>query len=108
MTVENGEPDRAPQYARQVNRAEIRSANRRCRLHIDTGRGWYAAGDPARAARSFLEADEVSPAELRPRPTVRELAGQMVRDARRRGSDELRELAVRLGIDPLDPESDRT
>lgn len=108
VAVENGEPDRAPQYARQVNRAEIRSANRRCRLHIDAGRGWYAAGDPARAVRSFLEADEASPAELRSRPTVRELTGQMVRDARRRGSDELRELAVRLGIDPLDPESDRT
>lgn len=107
IAVENGEPERAPQYARHVDRAQIRSANRRCRLHIDAGRGWYAAGDSARAVRSFLEADEASQAELRSRPSVRELTGQMVRDARRKGSDELRELAVRLGIDPLDPDSDR-
>lgn len=108
VAVENGEPERAPEYARQVDRSRIRTANRRARMHIDTGHGWYAAGDQGRAVRSFLEADEASPAELRSRPSVRELVGQMVRDSRRRGSDELRELATRVGVDPLDPDLDQT
>lgn len=106
VAVENGEPERAPEYARQVDRSRIRTANRRSRMHIDTGRGWYAAGDQDRAILSFLEADEASPAELRSRPSVRELVGQMIRDSRRRGSDELRDLATRVGVDPLDPDHD--
>jgi transcriptional regulator with XRE-family HTH domain len=104
--LENGEPDRAPEYARQVDRTQVRTANRLSRLHIDTGRGWYAAGQPEPAVRAFLLADDVSPAELRTRPTVREIVGQMVRDARRRGSPELQDLAIRMGIDPLDPDLD--
>ncbi|MFI9643334.1 helix-turn-helix domain-containing protein [Micromonospora sp. NPDC051925] len=104
VAVENGTPERAPEHARRVDRSQVRTANRRCRLHLDAGRGWYAAGDQERAILSFLEADTASPAELRSRPSVREIVGQMVRDARRRGSPELRDLAVRIGIDPLDPE----
>ncbi|GAB3156249.1 hypothetical protein GCM10027290_53840 [Micromonospora sonneratiae] len=103
VAVENGEPERAPEYARRVDRSQVRTANRMARLHIDTGRGWYAAGDQAAAVRQFLAADDVSQSELRNRPSVRELVGQMVRDARRRGSAELQELAVRVGVDPLDP-----
>ncbi|WP_307962399.1 hypothetical protein [Salinispora arenicola] len=108
VAVENGEPERAPEYARQVDRSRIRTANRRSRMHIDTGRGWYAAGDQDRAILSWLEADEASPAWLRSRPSVRELVGQMIRDSRRRGSDELRDLATRVGVDPLDPDHDQT
>ncbi|MFI2667794.1 helix-turn-helix domain-containing protein [Micromonospora carbonacea] len=104
VAVENGTPERAPERARRVDRSQIRSANRRCRLHLDAGRGWYAAGDQDRAILAFLEADNASPAELRSRPSVREIVGQMVRDARRRGTAELRDLATRVGVDPLDPE----
>ncbi|WP_405107638.1 helix-turn-helix domain-containing protein [Micromonospora sp. NBC_01405] len=104
VAVENGSPERAPEQARRVDRSQVRTPNRRCRLHLDAGRGWYAAGDQDRAVLAFLEADNASPAELRSRPSVREIVGQMVRDARRRGSPELRDLAIRIGIDPLDPE----
>lgn len=103
VAVESGTPERAPERARRVDRSQVRSANRRCRLHLDAGRGWYAAGDQERAILAFLEADNASPAELRSRPSVREIVGQMVRDARRWGSSELRDLAIRIGIDPLDP-----
>nr|MDT0660974.1 helix-turn-helix transcriptional regulator [Micromonospora sp. DSM 115978] len=106
--LENGRPDLAPVYARRVDRSAVRTAHRRARLHIDAGRGLWEVGDPAGAVAQFLEADHVSPQELRSRPSVRELVGQMVRDARRRGSDELRELAVRVGVDPLDPDHDHT
>ncbi|WP_428964538.1 helix-turn-helix transcriptional regulator [Micromonospora fluostatini] len=104
IALENGEPERAPEYARRVDRTALRAPQRRARLHIDAGRGHYLAGDTERAVRQFLAADDISAQELRSRSQVREITGQMVRDARRRGSDELRDLAVRLGIDPLDPD----
>jgi transcriptional regulator with XRE-family HTH domain len=104
IALENGEPERAPEYARKVDRTQLRTAQRRARLHIDAGRGLFLAGRSDQAVRQFLEADQISAQELRSRPIVREVAGQMIRDARRQGSAELRELAVRLGIDPLDPD----
>lgn len=108
IALENGEPERAPEYARRVDRTQLRTVQRRARLHIDTGRGLFLVGEHARAVRQFLEADRISAQELRSRPAVREVVGQMVRDARRQGSDELRELAIRVGVDPLDPDHDQT
>lgn len=105
IALENGEAGRAPEYARRVDRTALRTAQRRARLHIDVGRGLYLAGDSGGAVRQFLAADDVSSQELRSRPTVREIVGQMVRDSRRRGSGELRELAVRVGVDPLSPDT---
>ena len=105
IALENGEPGRAPEYAKRVDRAKIRTVTRRAALHIDAGRGLYLAGKPREAVRQFLEADALAPAETRMRPMVRELVGQMVRDARRAwGFDELRTLAARVGLDPLDPD----
>lgn len=101
IALENGEPERAPEYARLVDPTRIRTVNRRARLHIDAGRGLYAAGQTDRAVREFLRADDLAPTNLRNRPWVRELVGQMVRDARRGGSTELRTLATRCRIDPL-------
>jgi transcriptional regulator with XRE-family HTH domain len=106
VTLENGEPERAPEHARRVDRTQLHTANRLTRLYIDTGRGHHAAGNHDQAVRSFLAADEVSAAELRARTTVREIVAQMVRDARRSGSDELRDLAVRVGVNPLDPDQE--
>lgn len=102
IALENGEPDHAPQYARLVDQSRIRTVNRRARLHIDTGRGLYAAGQTEQAVREFLRADDLAPSNLRNRPWVRELVSQMVRDTPHRGgSSELRALAARCGIDPL-------
>nr|MDT0657486.1 helix-turn-helix transcriptional regulator [Micromonospora sp. DSM 115978] len=104
IALENGEPERAPEYARKVDRTQLRTVQRRARLHIDAGRGLFLSGRSDRAVQQFLEADRISAQELRSRPVVREVTGQMIRDARRQGSTELRELAVRLGIDPVDPD----
>ncbi|MFY1672553.1 helix-turn-helix domain-containing protein [Plantactinospora sp. WMMB334] len=108
IALENGEPERAPEYARRVDRSALRNIQRRTRLHIDAGRGLFLAGEPDRAVRQFLAADDISSQELRSRPAVQEIVGQMIRDARRRGSAELRELAVRMNIDPLDPDPEAT
>lgn len=104
IALENGEPAQAPVFAKKIDRSGIRTKQRLAHLHIHAGRGAYVAGDTTAAVRHFLEADAVSPSELRTRPAVKELVGQMVRDARRRGSAELRDLATRVGIDPLDPD----
>jgi transcriptional regulator with XRE-family HTH domain len=108
IALENGEPERAPTYARQVDQTALRNTQRRARLHIDAGRGHFLAEQHDQAVRHFLAADSISMQELRSRATVKEIVGQMVRDARRRGSDQLRDLAVRVGIDPLDPDRDAT
>jgi len=105
IALENGEPHRAPEFARRVNRAELRYPQRRCRLLIDAGRGHYLAGDPTSAVDAFLEADQIAPAELRSRPAVREIVGQMCRDAGpRSGSPRLATLAQRVGVDPTNPD----
>lgn len=100
------DPGRADEYGQQVDRSGLRTRQRLAHLHISCGRGSYLGGRPDKAVRQFLQADDVAPSELRSRPSVREIVGQMVRDARRHGSPELRELAIRLGIDPLDPDAD--
>ena len=56
--------------------------------------------------KTLLAADDLAPAEVRSRPSVREIVGQMVRDSRTRGgSEDLRTLAARVRIDPLNPEA---
>jgi hypothetical protein len=104
IALENGEADRAPLYARQVDQTALRTIQRRTRLHIDTGRGLYLADKPEAAVRALLVADHIAPQEVRTRPSIREIVGQMLRDAPTRGgSDELRDLATRMGMDPLSP-----
>jgi transcriptional regulator with XRE-family HTH domain len=104
IALENGEAERAPELARQVDTSALRTKQRRARLFMDTARGLFIAGDPDRAVRAFLAADDAAPGDLRMRPSAVELVGQMVRDAPvRGGSAELRELAVRVGVDPLAP-----
>ncbi|MGH3746374.1 MAG: hypothetical protein ACRDT8_03140 [Micromonosporaceae bacterium] len=66
---------------------------------MNAGRAWFAVGDHKRAVRSILEADEIAPAEVRSRPTIREITGQMVRDGF--GGSELAALAARIGDDLL-------
>lgn len=104
IALENGEPERAPALARRVDITGLRTPQRRARLHMDTGRALFLAGNAEAAVRAFLAADDAAPGDLRMRPTAVELVGQMVRDAPvRGGSDALRALAVRVGVDPFAP-----
>ena len=103
VALENGETGRAPELARRVDQTGLRTVDRRIRLHIDSARGLYLADRHDAAVRSLLIADEIAPQALRTRAAVREIVGQMVRDSQRRGSEELRDLALRVGVDPLEP-----
>ncbi len=103
VALENGEPGRAPEHARRVDQTRLRTVDRRVRLHVDTARGLYLAGRHPAAVRALLTADDIAPQGVRTRAAVREIVSQMARDARQGGSDELRDLALRFGIDPLAP-----
>ncbi|NUS72877.1 MAG: helix-turn-helix transcriptional regulator [Corynebacteriales bacterium] len=99
--LENGEAERAPSLAKKINAALIRTPERRARLHIDCGRGFYAAGNIEAAVRQFLVADQLAPQDVRFRPQVREIVIHMTRGiGGQSGSDMLRELASRVGVDP--------
>jgi transcriptional regulator with XRE-family HTH domain len=97
--LENGQPERAPQLALRVDRSQLRSKQRISRVDIDEGRGHYLSGDSTAAVRSFRRAYEIAPHELRTRPSVIEIVGQMVRDATPRPDAELRQLAALVGVD---------
>ncbi len=104
IALENGVPERAPGYARLVRRDQLRTKQRRARLHLDWGRALFLEGQPHAAVRQLLEADAVAPAEVRFRATAREMVGQIIRDHGRAGGfPELLELSTRMGIDPLAP-----
>lgn len=99
--LEGGEPDLAPGFVRAIDRTQLRSSHRRVRLLIDTARAEFLTGNFRGAVRLLLDADALCPAEVRPRPALREIVGQMVRDARERGGwADLRTLAAQMRLDP--------
>lgn len=107
--LELGDVEQVPDLARKIDRTQIQTVHRRARLHIDIGRGLHAVGDSGSAVRQLLFADELAAHEVRSRPLVRQIVAGMVRQARRRSGDSaLRELAVRVGVDPLDPPENLT
>lgn len=104
IALESGHAEDAPSLARRVNPQMLRTPQRRSRLHLDHGRALYVTGDQEGAVRAFLHADDAAPGDLRARVTAVELVAQMVRDSRERGgSPELRDLALRVGVDPAAP-----
>ncbi|HYJ33797.1 MAG TPA: helix-turn-helix transcriptional regulator [Candidatus Binatia bacterium] len=92
------DPDRAVNLSLQVNRTHLVTRQRASRFDMDAGRAWYLAGKPERAVAFFLRAHEVAPQETRTRSSVREIVGQMQRDARGGGSAELRRLVQAMGV----------
>lgn len=68
IALEGGEPERAPEYVRRVDRTLVRTAQRRARLHLDAGRGHYLISQPHQAVQAFLAADDNAPSEVRLRP----------------------------------------
>jgi len=102
VACELGEWGRAPELAAQVDVTRLRTPDRRARLHIDAGRGWYEIGNPERATEALLTAMGISARATRVLPCVREVTAQMARDAGPRGgSSELQRLVAWVGVDPL-------
>lgn len=63
---------------------------------IDAARAYLQTDDPTNAARVLLRADTIAPAEIRHRPTVREVVAQVARDPN--APPTIHRLAVALGV----------
>jgi transcriptional regulator with XRE-family HTH domain len=98
IALENGQPERAPTLARQVDLDQLRTPQRRSRVHLDWGRGLFLLDDYPGATRQLLLADEAAPGDLRNRPTAVEAVIHMIRHTRV-GSEDLLALAVKVGVD---------
>jgi transcriptional regulator with XRE-family HTH domain len=98
IAIEAGQPDRVPDLARRVNVRELLTPQRRSRLYLDWGRALADLQDYDGATHQLLLADEAAPDDLRNRTTAVETVVYMLRH-RRTGSDQLRTLAVRVGVD---------
>ena len=102
IALENGDGHEVPELSKLVDPAKLRIKTRRSRWAIETGRGHFLAGNYDKATNAFLHADGITPFSVRPRPSVREMTGHMLREARRKaGSSKLRTLAGLCGVDPL-------
>ena len=100
--LETQQPAEAVRVARSVNRARLRTEQRKAHLLMHLGRGLFAQGDTDEATAAFLYARRIAPSEVDGRPAVRETVGAMLRAKRRAaGSERLRELANHVGVDPL-------
>ncbi|GGK34573.1 hypothetical protein GCM10010124_29050 [Pilimelia terevasa] len=102
ILLEAGEHGWAVSAAREVDRSALRTTQRTAHLLTHVGRAYCLSGRPEEATRALLEADRLAPSEVRWRSSVRESVGLMLREARRNaGSEHLRDLAVKMNVDPL-------
>jgi transcriptional regulator with XRE-family HTH domain len=102
IACESADWDRVPELAAAVDTTQLRTPDRRARLHADAGRGYYETGNPERATTELLTAMQTSAQTTRVLPFVRELTAQLARDAgRRSGSVPLQQLVSLVGVDPL-------
>jgi transcriptional regulator with XRE-family HTH domain len=99
VALENGQPERAPDLARRIDVNALLTPQRRSRVHLDWGRGLFLTEDYAGATRQLLIAEENAPGDLRNRATAVEAVVYMIRH-QRVGSEELANLAVKVGVDP--------
>lgn len=71
---------------------------RRVHHMVDMARGWAQMGDVARAGEMLAEGDRLAPAELRSRPVVRELLGDVLRRSNGTPPPAVSELAAQVGV----------
>lgn len=101
MALEQRQGDRAIREAEGLNPNSIDSADRQSRYFIELARGQFMEGDTRAAQTSILRAETIAPQQTRTRTTVREVVGQMMRQARREvQSSDLGKLAQRVGAVP--------
>lgn len=98
VALENGQPERVAELVRRIDVNKLLTAQRRSRVFLDAGRGLFLTEDYAGATRQLLRADAAAPGDLRNRATAVEAVTFMIRHSRA-GSEELRDLAVKVGVD---------
>lgn len=98
MALEQRQGDRAIREAEGLDPNSIDSPDRQSRYFIELARAQFMEGQALAAQSSILRAETIAPQQTRTRTTVRELVGQMVRQARRESP--LAQLAARVGAVP--------
>lgn len=97
-------PERAIAAAREVQPGQLHTTQRYAHRDIHLARALYLTGEPTKAVARLHLAVRRAPGEVSGRGGVRELVGQILREERRlAGSDALREVAARVGVDPYHP-----
>jgi transcriptional regulator with XRE-family HTH domain len=98
--LELGEAGRGIELARAVNVAAIPSAGRQATFYSDLGQALARIrGREEAAVEALRRAEQIAPARVRTRPTVRATVTELLARARRNsGGRELRGMAYRMGI----------
>ncbi|MEU3874078.1 MULTISPECIES: helix-turn-helix transcriptional regulator [Streptomyces] len=93
-----GDAGAALRAGRSLHPAQFPTAERRARMHTDLARAWWQWGKPQQTADALLHALRVSPAEVRDRPAIRRVAGDLIN--RHPSTVGVRELAYAIGARP--------
>jgi hypothetical protein len=99
MTVEadNGEPSQAIRLADEVTVANFASAERTFTFHLELARCYEMQHEDHAVLHELLQAERVSPDDLRYGPSGHELIGTLMKRARPSYAAEVRALADRVG-----------
>ncbi|MGW1196547.1 helix-turn-helix domain-containing protein [Streptomyces sp. NPDC002536] len=90
-----GDAGAALHAGRTLHPRQFPTAERRARMHTDLARSWWQWNKPQQTADALLEALRASPAEVRDRPAIRQVATDLIqRHPRTHG---VRELSAAIG-----------
>jgi transcriptional regulator with XRE-family HTH domain len=93
------EAENALGYADHVEPRDLSSHNRRAGLRLEKARAYAMLGKDSRAVQEMRQAEQLSPAQTRNNPFIRELVQDMLTRARREaGGRDLRGLAWRMNL----------
>lgn len=99
LAVEAGEAGNALSYADHVESRNLSSHNRRASLRLEKARAYAMLGKDSHAVQEMRQAEQLSPAQTRNNPFIRELVQDMLARARREaGGRDLRGLAWRMNL----------
>lgn len=91
-----GDAGAALHAGRELRASQFPTAERKGRMHTDLGRAWWQWGKAEQTAEELLSALRVSPGEVRDRPAIRKIVGDLSRRHPRVSG--VRELAAATGV----------
>ena len=97
VAADNGEPSEAIRLADEVNVAHFASAERTFTFHLELARCYEMQHEDHAVLHELLQAERVSPDDLRFGPSGHELIGALMKRARPSYAAEVRALAARVG-----------
>ncbi|MFJ2819354.1 MULTISPECIES: helix-turn-helix domain-containing protein [unclassified Streptomyces] len=90
-----GDAGAALQAGHDLSEGQFTTAERKGRMHTDLGRAWWQWGKAEQTAAELLSAARVSPGEVRDRPAIRQIVGDL--RARHPRVTGVRELVAAVG-----------